>query len=110
MLEASQNYDVVFLASIDMHIGKTLHRIENLAGLTMYYRSIGTYKLRTHIENIGYKAKVIDYAYYMNEQQIDHLLEKYVTQDTKILGLSTTYLFRRIDGSKEEDYLHIINP
>lgn len=103
-------YDVVLLASIDMNIGKDLHRIENFAGLTMYSRAIGAYKLRTHIESIGYKAKVIDYAYYMSEEQINTLLDKFVTSKTKILGLSTTYLFRRIDGSKEEDYLHLINP
>ena len=106
----SNMHDVVLLSSMDTPISKTGHKAEKVNALAYASRSIGPYKLRTFLEKKGYSCKVLEYVYFYTNEQIIALFDKFITKQTKVLGLSTTYLFRRIDGSPKESYDHMIEP
>jgi radical SAM superfamily enzyme YgiQ (UPF0313 family) len=57
-----------------------------------YYRPIGAYRIRTELENRGYKVKVIDHYHHLSDTQIEHALEKYVSDKTLWIGFSTTFI------------------
>jgi len=55
------------------------------------YRTIGAYKIAHVCRKNGYNVQVIDHINYFTKEQIIKLLDKYVDNDTLILGLSTTF-------------------
>jgi hypothetical protein len=61
------------------------------APFTGWYRTIGAYKIAHQCRKNGYTAQVIDHVGYLSEQELIQLLDKFVTNDTLILGLSTTF-------------------
>lgn len=58
---------------------------------SFYYRSLGAYRIRTEMENAGFRVKVIDYFHHLDESLITKAFEKYVTKDTLWVGFSTTF-------------------
>lgn len=54
-------------------------------------RGVGVVRLRTFLEKLGYKVKVIFYTDYMSMKTLDNLLSKFITKETKILGASTNW-------------------
>ncbi len=55
------------------------------------YRTIGAYKLARQCRKNGYTAQVIDHINYFNEEELIKLLDKFVSNETLVLGLSTTF-------------------
>jgi len=58
---------------------------------TLYFRAIGAYRIRTQLEAYGYNVKVIDYFQSLTEEDIELILEKYVSKETLWVGFSTTF-------------------
>lgn len=57
----------------------------------LYLRPIGSYRIRTVLEENGYPTKVIDYYQFLIEEQIEDYLDKYVSKETKWIGISGTF-------------------
>lgn len=55
-------------------------------------RYVGPYKLKHWIKKSGYTSKVIDFLDFLTEEQLYNATKKYVTKDTLMLGISTTFL------------------
>ena len=55
-------------------------------------RSVGAYRIATALDQIGCKSKVLDYFFHISYEYQTKLLKKYVTHDTKIVGISATNL------------------
>ncbi len=51
------------------------------------FRSIGSYQLAWLLRREGYQVQVIDFLYFFTNEKILCLLEHYVTEDTRIIGL-----------------------
>ena len=51
-------------------------------------RTYGPYQAAWYLRDHGYTAQVIDFANYFSQQQLQTLLDKFVTQDTKVFGWS----------------------
>ena len=56
------------------------------------FRSIGAYKIARAIRNVGYSCQVIDFINFMSEEQLIECLLKFINSETKMLGISTTFL------------------
>jgi radical SAM superfamily enzyme YgiQ (UPF0313 family) len=63
----------------------------------VWNRAIGPYQLCFYLRKHGYSAMVIDFVNHMLEREIDKLLKKFVTNETKIIGISTTFLSKQND-------------
>lgn len=70
-------------------------------------RSIGPYKISHWLRKHGYQCQVIEYCDRLTEDQICLALSKFVSKETKIIALSSTFL---ANGPKKfEIASHIIN-
>jgi hypothetical protein len=56
------------------------------------FRSLGAYKIARAIRNEKYSCQVIDFINFMSEAQLIECLLKFVKPETKMLGISTTFL------------------
>ena len=63
--------------------------ISNMGVISRY---VGPYKLKHWIKKSGYTSKVIDFLDFLTEEQLYAATKRYITQDTLLLGISTTFL------------------
>jgi len=114
VLETSQEYDVILFNRIDIggadfelaQVGlqgsfiSTQHVKPNESYDIMWFRKaqfnfklIGSYRLRTFLEQHGYSVKVIDYSNMLTLKQAENLLNKLITKRTKIVGANGSFGF-----------------
>tara|TARA_Y100000389_G_C17460164_1_gene521085 strand:+ start:1848 stop:3314 length:1467 start_codon:yes stop_codon:yes gene_type:complete len=75
-----------------------------------WIRGSGAYKLATELRLAGYTVQVIDFAGRLTQIEAKKLFDKFISNDTVLLGVSNTFLHS--DGSKifEQDWmLDLIN-
>lgn len=53
---------------------------------TGIYRPLGPYRVASHLRENGYNIQVIDFVYALSNEQIEKLVEKFITPDTKFIG------------------------
>jgi hypothetical protein len=56
------------------------------------YRTLGAYKIAHYTRAAGYNTQVIDHAMFLSEEQLRNCLLKFVTNDTLVIGVSTTFM------------------
>ena len=56
------------------------------------YRTLGAYKIAHAVRTAGYSAQVIDHIMFFSEEQLRQCIFKFVTSETAVLGVSTTFL------------------
>ena len=56
------------------------------------YRSLGSYKIAHTVRQAGYSAQVIDHVNLMSREDLFQCTTKFIDANTKILGISTTFL------------------
>jgi radical SAM superfamily enzyme YgiQ (UPF0313 family) len=59
---------------------------------SVLYRYIGPYKIADWVRKHGYSAQVIDFADHFDENDLWELTTKFITKDTSVLAISTTFL------------------
>lgn len=75
-----------------------------------YIRGAGAYKLATELRSAGYSVQVIDFASRLTEQEVHKLFNKFLTQETKLLGVSNTFMSNNGNKIFEQDWmLNLIN-
>ena len=57
----------------------------------VWQRAIGPYQLASHLRHHGISVQVIDFTDYFDENELYSYLEKFVGQNTKIVGISSTF-------------------
>ena len=57
-----------------------------------WIRGAGAYKLATELRSAGYSVQVIDFASRLTQHEVHKLFEKFITKETKILGLSLIHI------------------
>lgn len=57
-----------------------------------FERSIGAYQMSSFLKNYGYTTQVIDFLHLISEEDLLNLLKKFTGTETKVLGVSTTFL------------------
>lgn len=75
-----------------------------------WIRGAGAYKLATELRSAGYSVQVIDFASRLTQHEVHKLFEKFLTKETKILGVSNTFMSN--NGAKifeQEWMLDLIN-
>lgn len=55
--------------------------------LTTLFRPLGPYQVAWYLRKHGYSAQVIDFIFKMTTDEILDLIDKFVTKDTKVLGI-----------------------
>lgn len=55
-------------------------------------RYAGPYRIATEIRQMGYSVQTIDFCMQFSIEEIQELLKKYMTSNTKIVGISSTFL------------------
>lgn len=56
------------------------------------FRYMGAYKISYFVRKYGYSSQVIDFINFMSEEQLYDASTKFITQDTNILAISSTFL------------------
>lgn len=54
-------------------------------------RPLGPYRLRTALQNVGYTAKIIDYASTLSNEQFLKLLSVFISDRTRVVGFSVSW-------------------
>lgn len=65
-------------------------------------RPLGPYRLRTSLANHGFRAEVIDYAWALREDELLILLQRYISKDTLIIGISNIWFTTNAEKNNEE--------
>ena len=60
--------------------------------LGTFMRYIGPYKIAHWLRKHGYPSQVIDFASAATEDNLYKLTKKFITQDTRVIGISTTFI------------------
>lgn len=55
-------------------------------------RSIGPYSLCHYLRKQGFESRVVDFVNHMSEADLEDILSRLITNSTKLLGVSTTFL------------------
>lgn len=71
-----------------------------IPAVNLAYRGIGPYQLAWWLRSKSYDCQVIDFLHWMNPETILELTEKFVTDKTLCLGLSTTFWSEWREGAK----------
>lgn len=68
----------------------------------IFTRYVGPYKVAHWLRKNGYTCQVLDFIAQFNEQQICKLINKFITPETLVLALSTTFMclgkYKHSDG------------
>lgn len=75
-------FDVIIFADSSIHVSNDAKTV---------VRSPGAYKIASDIRTFGLKVKVIDFLFDFTNDEIEKLILLYVSQNTKIVGFSTTF-------------------
>jgi hypothetical protein len=65
-------------------------------------RPLGPYRLRTALAKDGFRAEVIDYAWALREDELLILLQRYISKDTLILGISNIWFTTNAEKNNKE--------
>jgi len=77
-----------------------------------YGKYAGTYKIATELRNAGYTCQVVDLFSKYTYQELENIINKFVTSETILIGFSCTLMDKRIGlyGSKESIVYHFGRP
>lgn len=56
------------------------------------YRGMGAHQIAWFLRKFGYTVQVINYSPELDLSKINNLLDKFVTSDTKLIGLSGIFI------------------
>jgi radical SAM superfamily enzyme YgiQ (UPF0313 family) len=70
----------------------------DIADTAGYGKYAGTYKLATEIRANGHTCQVIDNFSWLGVDRLKHLIDKFITDDTILVGFSCTLNEKRING------------
>jgi len=70
----------------------------DVADTAGYGKYAGTYKLATEIRNYGYTCQVIDNFSWLGSTRLKTLIDKFITDDTFLVGFSCTVNEKRVNG------------
>ncbi len=70
-------------------------------------RGIAGFRLRTAAEKAGFEIKVIDYASFLNQEEILSIIDAYVKKGIKFVGISTAWSYSNVD-SRSYNWINII--
>jgi len=73
------------------------------------YRTIGAYKIAKATRDQGYSCQVIDHVMFLSEDQLRQAVFKFVSSDTRVLAVSTTFLGSPKGGRFEAPLINILN-
>lgn len=65
--------------------------LTDISSTSGYGKYAGTYRIATEIRAAGYTCQVIDNYTWMGKEKVKTLLSKFVTDDTLMIGISTTF-------------------
>ena len=81
----------------------------NWTGMSRY---VGPYKIAHWIRKHNYSCQVIDFISRLSFEELYNATKKFITKDTKVLGISTTFLcgfsYQWPDGSPKRFPYHVI--
>jgi hypothetical protein len=60
-------------------------------GGIFFQRSIGAYQVAHFLREHGYTVQIIDFTDYFTEEELIAVIDKFITEDTLAIGLSTTF-------------------
>jgi hypothetical protein len=72
----------IFLSAVISHTEYTL------------MRPLGAYRLASHLRDHGYDIQVIDFIHRLDKEQIFKLVKKFITPETKFIGLGMMIDYR----------------
>lgn len=64
----------------------------------VFQRAIGAYRIASHLRLSGYSAQVIDFVDHFTKEELLSVLNHATTSNTKVLGVSTTFLQQSTAG------------
>lgn len=70
----------------------------DIADTAGYGKYAGTYKLATEIRANGYTCQVIDNFSWLGVDRLKHIIDKFITNETLLVGFSCTLNEKRING------------
>ena len=77
-----------------------------------YGKYAGTYKVATEVRAVGYTCQVVDLFSKYTYQELENILNKFVTKDTVLIGFSCTLMEKRVGlyGSKDSTVYNFGRP
>lgn len=68
------------------------------------HRTAGAFRIRTELEDNGFSCRVIDFWQHFTNQEIETVLERFVSTETLWIGFSTTFMNTSTDLKQQVDF------
>jgi radical SAM superfamily enzyme YgiQ (UPF0313 family) len=68
----------------------------------IWQRAIGPYQLASHLRQHDISVQIIDFTDYFTVEELIHYVNKFVGDNTKIIGVSSTFYQRSTENDKNE--------
>ena len=76
-----------------------------------YRRSLGPYRIASEIRQAGFSCQVVAFVRYFKPEEIEQVCEKFITDETIIVGFSTTFWYDEIISySHLQDTIRKVKP
>lgn len=69
----------------------------------LHQRSLGAYHLSHVVNERGLTTRVVDYFYSLSLEELSDIVDRWVSKETKFIGVSTTFLYNRLTNLSFED-------
>jgi radical SAM superfamily enzyme YgiQ (UPF0313 family) len=87
----------------------------DIADTIGYGKYAGTYKLATEVRNHGYTCQVIDLFSFYSYEQLETIIDKFITSETILVGFSCSLMEKRVGtnvynfGRPDEEFTSIVD-
>lgn len=71
-----------------------------------YVRASGAYRIATELRNRNYTVQIIDHFTWLTDEQKIQLIEKFMGDNTLVVGFSTTFMGFKTHNQVNEDNIH----
>ena len=70
-----------------------------------YIRGAGAYRLATELRKNGYSTQVVDFCSRLTEDEARKVFDKFITSETKLVGVSNTFMHNEGHKIFEQDWM-----
>jgi radical SAM superfamily enzyme YgiQ (UPF0313 family) len=87
----------------------------DIADTIGYGKYAGTYKLATEVRNHGYTCQVVDLFSFYSYEQLETIIDKFVTSETVLIGFSCSLMDKRVGndvynfGRPDEEFVSLVH-
>lgn len=102
----TQKFEVVIFSDASLNDGDMEGQMADKI-FELPAKSAGPYRIATELRNHGFSCQIVHLCFYFTKDELEYVCQKYITDETIIVGISTTF-WNIQDNQRKKDLLKCI--